>query len=129
MAWVNTRLPASQTQFCIRKYLEGGIDDIHLEKGAKADPALLKNLGLVRKAKPEIAGRRAVDLEGLFQENGREVELVSFSAGAKRLEAVAFFKDGAEKSRIQIAAWSEGSPEAFLKKYNPLGAGELLTTK
>jgi hypothetical protein len=124
VSWLNTRLPAPQTQFCIRKFLEGGIDSIRLEKGRGIEDALLKILGLVRKDKPAIPGRRPEDLIGFFDDRGREVEIVGFYAQGKLLEAVAFLKSG--KEGPQLVSYSAGSPEEFFSRHEPIAARKLL---
>ncbi len=124
VAWINSRLAPNQSQFCIRRYLEGGIDEIQIAKGAKAGDALLRSLGLERRAKPAAEGRRPEDLTGFYDRSGREVEIVCFYRKQDLIEAAAFIKSG--KAPKQLAGYSGGTVEDFLKKYAPLGASQLL---
>jgi hypothetical protein len=120
--WANTRLPASQMQFCLRRFFEGGVDAIHLEKGKDANVEVLKQLQLTAKPKPAARGRREMDLTGFYDSKGREVEVVSFMSGGKCVESLAFLKDSKE-----VSSYSGGSVADFLKKYAFLGAKQLLT--
>lgn len=90
-AWVNTRLPANQTQFCLRRFLEGEIDSVHLVKGGR----------------------------------NREQEAVLFEG--RKDETVTFYKGGPGSQKRGVAAYSEGSVEEFLKKYEALGAKKLFS--
>ncbi len=120
MVWFNTRLPAPQSQFALRKYMEGEVDEAHIIKGVDISDDLCQSLGLERLHKEPVSGRRELDLVGLYErsENGalREVEVVGFYRGSgddrQLLEAVAFSKTG--KGLAQVRSWSKGSVEEFL---------------
>jgi len=124
VSWINTRLPASQTQLCIRKFLEGGVDEIRVIKGVEITEDLRKRLQLISEKKQPLEGRRKIDLIGLFDQNREEVEVVAFYFQGKQLEAIALTKSG--KSRGQLRGYSEGTPEDFLRKNKSIGARELL---
>ena len=124
VSWINTRLPAHQTQLCIRKYLEGGVDEVRVIKGFEMEESLRKKLKLSLKEKPSSDGRRKIDLLGLFDETGQEVETVAFFFQGKLLEALALSKSG--KGNQQLRSYSEGSPEDFLRRNESVKARELL---
>lgn len=124
VSWVNTRLAANQTQLCIRKFLEGGVDEIRLLKGLEIGGALSKRLGLTPKEKPPVEGRRKADLTGLYDESGEEVEVAGFFREGRLTEALALAKSG-KKSR-QLRSYSEGTPEDFIRRHEAINAGELL---
>lgn len=124
VSWINTRLPANQTQLCIRKFLEGGIDEIRVLKGLEIKDALRERLKLSRKEKPPIEGRRKIDLIGLYDQNHEEVEVVAFFFRGSLTEAIALTKSG--KAFRELRSYSEGTPEDFLRKNEALSARELL---
>lgn len=124
VSWINTRLPANQTQFCIRKYLEDQVDEIRILKGFQIEEALAKKLRLTQADKPLVEGRRSIDRVGLYDESREEVEVVAFSRKGKLIEALAFAKSG--KVRKQLRSYSEGTVEDFLKKDEGVSARELL---
>jgi len=129
VTWVNTRLPANQTQFCLRRFLEGGIDEVRLEKGPLAAPGLIQKLGLLAKDKPAFLGRRAADLVGIFDPRGCEVEVIGFYSKGTLQEAAAFLKGNAENKENKssdLVSYSHGNAEIFFKRYAALGARELL---
>lgn len=139
-AWINTRLPAHQTQLCIRSYIEGEIDAARLAKGPGTDRGLLAKLGLVLKEKPAVEGRRSIDLTGFFStgggsasggdSRGREVEIVSFYRDGKFLEAISLLKPGKGSSpgdkAGQLVSYSHGTPEDYLRKNEAIRARDLL---
>lgn len=90
--WVNTRLPAAQTQLCLRRFLEDGIDDIRLIKGKEIESSFLSALKLSKKDKPVIPGRREHDLIGLHNSEGREVEVIGFYSQGKLIDTHVFAK-------------------------------------
>ena len=124
VSWINTRLPANQTQLCIRKFLEGEIDGIRTIKGFEIEESLCRRLGLSKRQKEALEGRRKIDLTGLYDESGQEVEVVGFYAGGELVEALAFLKSG--KAEEQLRACSEGKPEDFLRRNEAISARELL---
>jgi hypothetical protein len=124
-AWINTRLPASQMQFCLRRYLEGGVDAIELIKG-KAHPEIIKELKLKSKEKPAVEGRRPMDLVGFYDAHDQEVEVVVFYSYGKISESIAFYKSKPKGAKTWLAAYSKGSIDAFYKTYEQLGVQELL---
>lgn len=87
-SWVNTRLPAHETQLCIRKFLEGKADGVRLAKGPGVESALLARLGLTQKEKPLLPGRRPIDGVGFFDKAGREVEIVCFYEKGKLVDTM-----------------------------------------
>ena len=135
--WFNTRLPAAQSQFSLRKYMEGEVDEVKIIKGVDIEGALLEKLGgLVKKDKERVKGRREIDLVGVYQnfqdDDGmslREVEVVGYFKGTgdaqQLVEAVAFSKKG--RGLRQIVAWSKGSVEDFLEAHKHLGAESLFS--
>lgn len=124
VSWINTRLSANQTQFCIRKFLEGGADEVRLVKGFEIEESLRKRLGLTSKEKAPVESRRKMDLIGLYDESGEEVEAVAFYQSGKFVEAVALAKSG--KQPRQLRGYSEGTSEDFIRKNESLGVRELL---
>lgn len=124
VSWINTRLPTNQTQLCIRRFLEEGIDQIRVIKGFEVEDSLRQRLRLTRKEKPPIEGRRKIDLTGLYDETGQEVEVIAFFAGERLIEAIALAKSG--KASHQLRSFSEGTPEDFLRKNDSISARELL---
>ena len=123
VCWVNTRLPANQTQLCLRIFLEDGIDFIRVAKGEDVNPKTIAELGLQIKSKPKAEGRRPMDFTGFFTPHGEEAEVVEFLHQKKLIQALAFFKN---KKTEQLAGWTKGTPQDFLKKYKFFGAKELL---
>jgi hypothetical protein len=135
--WFNTRLPAAQSQFSLRKYMEGEIDEVRIIKGFEIGSELMDRLGGLYTGKKEhVRGRREIDLVGVYQafENGdgvkpREVEVVGYYKGsgesAQLVEAVAFSKKGRGVS--QIVAWSGGTVDEFLAANQRLGAESLFS--
>lgn len=91
IAWMNTRLPASQMQECIRKYLEGDFDRIEIKKG-NVDQNILDKLHLTAKNKDKAEGRREWDQIGFFEKTGREVEIAAFYKENQLFEVIAFPK-------------------------------------
>ena len=124
VSWINTRLPANQTQLCIRKFLEGGVDQIKAIKGLEIEEALRKRLQLTPEKKQPFEGRRKIDLVGLYDTRHEEVEVVAFYSGGRLVEAIALTKSG--KSRNQLRSYSEGTPEDFFWKNKSISARELL---
>jgi hypothetical protein len=124
VSWINTRLPANQTQLCIRKFLEGGVDEIRLIKGFEIEESLRKRLQLTPKEKPPVEGRRKIDLIGLYDETQEEVEVVAFFSGGRLVDAFSLVKSG--KARQQLRSCSEGTPEDFFRKNESISARELL---
>lgn len=92
LAWMNTRLPAGQMQQCIRTYLEEDCTLIEAKKGNHVDPAILQKLKLTMKSKELLEGRRAMDLTGFYNENGKEVEIVAFYRQNQLIKVQAFPK-------------------------------------
>ncbi len=91
LVWVNTRLPASQMQICLRKYLEEDHSLIEVKKG-DAGRALLEKLKLTARKKEALPGRRAMDLTGFYNAEGREVEIVASYKEDRLVDAAAFPK-------------------------------------
>lgn len=91
LAWMNTRLPAGQMQQCIRKYLEEDYSLIEVKKG-DVEPALLRKLKLTARKKEAVEGRRALDLTGFYDAQGKEVEIAAFYKEDKLADADAFPK-------------------------------------
>ncbi|MBI4115027.1 MAG: hypothetical protein HY447_00455, partial [Candidatus Omnitrophica bacterium] len=123
VSWINTRLPASQTQLCIRKFFEGGIDEVRVIKGIEIEESLQKRIGLTKKEKPQVEGRRKMDLIGLYDPSGEEVEVVTFFTKGKFVEAIALAKSG--KAPKQLRGYSEGAVEEFLRKNQALSARQI----
>lgn len=121
-AWINTRLPAHQTQFCIRRYLEGGVDLVAVAKGDVLPAEVLTRMNLKKTGKPAMEGRREMDRTGYFNSSGEEVEVVCFYLKGKLLEVVAF---GRNQSAKKVFAYSAGSPDDFFRKYDPIGVRKL----
>lgn len=92
LAWMNTRLPASQMQICIRKYLEEDYSLIEVKKG-DVEASLLQKLKLTARKKPAVEGRRPMDLTGFYDAQGREVEIIAFTKEGKLADATAFLKN------------------------------------
>ncbi len=136
VSWVNTRLPAAQCQFCLRRFLEGGIDFIQVEKGRTVEREIMDLLHLNEKEKSPLPGRREMDRTGLYDPSGQEVEVIAFYSQDKAEEVIAFFKSAQEGVKNPVAGYlsrpfAEASfrvelPETFFKKYARLGVGELL---
>ncbi len=124
VSWINTRLPAGQTQLCLRKFLEGGIDEIRVIKGMEIDETLRRNLKLTKKTKPSLDGRRQMDETGLYDETQQEVEVVAFFSGGLLIEALALLKSG--RAGNQLRSCTGGSPEVFLIKNEEISARQLL---
>lgn len=133
MIWFNTRLPAAQSQFCLRKYMEGEVDEVHIIKGVEITDELCATLGLTKRPKEPVHGRRAMDLVGLYDTAAdgsvREVEVLGFykgtSEGRELLEAVAFSKAG--RGLAQVRSWSQGTVDEFLAANKHLGVRTLLS--
>ncbi|MBI3291590.1 MAG: hypothetical protein HYZ73_02100, partial [Elusimicrobia bacterium] len=121
-AWVNTRLPARQTQFCLRKFLDGQCDGIRLVKGVDIPLDLVKRLGVTTKEKPMVPGRRPMDRVGIYKD-GVEVEVATFEQQGDPRMSVAFDKTG--KGLGQVKAYSEGTVEDFFKHHESLFVREL----
>lgn len=124
VSWINTRLPANQTQLCIRKFLEDGADEIRLVKGFQIENSLCEKLKLTKQQKPLVEGRRKIDQIGLYDSERQEVEVVSFFIKGKFQEAIALLKSG--KAPKQLRSYSEGSSENFLRNNESIQAGKLL---
>lgn len=124
VSWVNTRLPAHQTQFCLRKFLEGGVDEIRVIKGFEIEESLRNRLRLTQAQKPSVEGRRQSDLVGLYDETSEEVEVVAFYAHGALREALGLTKSG--KALRELRSYSEGTVEEFLRKNESIRARELL---
>jgi hypothetical protein len=132
VAWVNTRLPAPQTQFSLRKYMEGECDDVYIIKGIEIANDLVEILGLVKQPKQPVEGRRAIDLVGLYEVNDgqrEEVEVVGYfrgsGSGRTLVEAVAFTKRG--RGLRQIRAWSKGAVDKFIDAHKHMGVRTLFS--
>jgi len=117
---LNSRLPIAQTQFVLRKFLVGDIDQATLVKGFEVEEDILQSLELVKKEKEPIPERRMLDLVGIYTLEGIEVELVALSLDNIVREWIAFDKigDGVE----QIKAYSNGDLKAFYRKNKHVGA-------
>jgi hypothetical protein len=89
IAWMNTRLPASQMQQCIRKYMEEDYSLIEVKKG-NVDKAILDKLKLTAKKKDAIEGRRPMDLTGFYDAQGKEMEIIAFYKDDKLADVTAF---------------------------------------
>lgn len=124
VSWINTRLPAGQTQLCIRKFLEGGIDEIRVLKGAEISENLLQRLQLRKKLKPSLEGRRKMDEIGLYERTEQEVEVVGFFERGLLIEALALLKSG--KAANQLRSYTGGSPEVFLIRNEEIQPRQLL---
>lgn len=124
VSWINTRLPANQTQLCIRKFLEGQVNEIRILKGFEIEDTLLGKLRLTKAEKPPVDGRRSIDRVGLYDELQEEVEVVAFYAQGKFIEALALSKSG--KAPKQLRSYSEGRVEDFLGKNELISARKLL---
>jgi hypothetical protein len=133
VTWINTRLHASQIQLCIRIYLESDFDQADIQKGKAVTPELLAALRLKSKNKPQVEGRREMDLVGFFDSEDREVEIVLFMRQGKPQEAIAFSK--VRSGIASYAIWDESEkctaarPEDFFKKYENIGARALLESR
>lgn len=126
-ALLNERLSPAQTQFCLRLYLDGGADAIKLIKGYEIDEELLALLHLEKKEKPPVSGRRMMDLVGLYDRFGSEIELLECSLKGHVQFYVGFDKGG--EGADQVRAYSEGTPLDFLEDCPRIGLKELFAGK
>jgi len=124
VSWINTRLAANQTQLCLRKFLEGGGDEIRILKGCEIEEVLLTKLRLTKVDKPPADGHRSIDRVGLYDPSREEVEVVAFYGEGRLIEALALAKSG--KVPRQLRSYSEGTTEEFLRKNEGVSARELL---
>ncbi len=124
VSWINTRLPANQTQLCIRRFLEGECDEVRLLKGFEIEDSLRTKLRLTKKEKPPVEGRRKIDGVGLYDETGLEVEVAAFYNKKRLTDALALAKSG--KIKDQLRGYSEGAVEDFFGKNESLNVRELL---
>jgi hypothetical protein len=122
---LNDRLTPQQTQFCLRLYLDGGADTIRLIKGYEIAEELLALLHLDKRQKPPVAGRRMMDLIGLFDRRNNEVELLECSRKGHIQFHVAFAKG--ERGLDQVAAYSQGTPLDFFEDCPRIGLKELFS--
>lgn len=126
VAWVNTRLPASQTQFCIRVFLEEEANFIKIIKGYEMEGDLLVTLGLKKREKEKIPGIREIDRVGLYK-NDQEVEVVALYKDWNLVDLIAFDKKG--EGTGQVVSYSKGPIDKFYEKYKYVGAYELFSSK
>jgi hypothetical protein len=135
LAWVNTRLPANQTQLCLRKFLENDYDLIQIEKGDAVRPEFLAALGVEKKDKPAVEGRRPLDLTGFYDSKGWEVEIAAFYTGGAVKELIAFYKPAAGEKRPDICAYAafrvkgfeRVDPRTFLQIHEPCNVKKILS--
>ena len=123
-ALLNPRLPAAQTQFCLRHYLEGTADSIQLLSACEfAEPSLLAAMRLaIRHSEGEYYPDRA---EPCFFHGTRNVNLASFDRGNSRIEVVAF--DPSEQGYAQVRAVWPGQVADFFSRHASLRVRELFT--
>jgi hypothetical protein len=123
-ALLNSRLPAAQTQFCLRHYLEGRCDSITLLTARDvAGSSLLQTMRLA--IRPCDDAFRHDQLEMSFFHGARSVNLVSFERAGSRVELVAF--DPIEEGYAQVRAVWPGQVADFFSRYASLRVRELLT--
>jgi hypothetical protein len=123
-ALLNRQLPAAQTQFCLRHYLEGHCDSItRLTAGDFADTALLQAMRLdIRRCNdPCQKGHSALS----FYHGTQRVHLVSFAHRGTPVEVVAFAH--AENGYAQVRAVWPGQIADFFSRHAALHVRELFT--
>jgi|GEM_PF-24820 len=128
--WLNTRLPEKWTQFCIRKYLEEDAEFIRIVKGSEDDENstnIIKGLGLTKRRKPHISGRREMDMVGLYkgeQKDENEGEVIKFCREFNLVDLVAFNKR-TEKITEYAERYNGATVYDFLMNHRNIKAAEL----
>lgn len=121
---LNSRLPAAQTQFCLRHYLEGTSDSIQILSARDfADTSLLRAMRLgLRHCEHDFGpGRQELS----FFHGTRTVNLVSFERTGSRVELVAF--DPSEEGYAQVRAVWPGQVADFFSRHASLHVREVFT--
>jgi hypothetical protein len=124
-AVVNTRLSPAMTQFCLRRYLEGGCDAIRiLPPGECAqETSLLAHLGVMLHREPPASQDSS---EGCVGYQGcRPIELVCFEKAGQRIEVMAVDPGASGYAQIK-AVWPEHVAE-FFTRHTALHVRELFS--
>ena len=126
-AWINALLTPAQMQFCLRLYLDGGSDAIKLVRGFEVEDEILALLHLEKKQRAGEVGRPMMDLIGLYDRHGTEIELLQCSREGHVQFHVGFEKGG--KGTDQVRAYSEGTPLDFFEDCPRIKLRELFDEK
>ena len=124
-ALANCRLPAAQTQFCLRHYLDGLSDSVRLLTASELDnsPALLQAMQLKTRSLEDATGdnqHTRTTYQGM-----REVQVVACSKQGRHVETVAF--DPNAEGYAQVKSVWPGQVAEFFSRHSPLRVHELFT--